>query len=178
MENVKVLITEEEIAKRVAELGAQITEDYAGKSILLIGVLKGAAVFMSDLMRRIDIPVEIDFMVVSSYGAGTQSAGDIKILKDTDVSVEGRDVLIAEDILDTGITLYNLKDLLLKRGAKSLKICTIFNKPSRRRSPIDADYVGFEVPDEFVVGYGLDYNQQYRNLPYLGILDSRVYGGK
>ena len=177
MENVKVLITEEEIKRRVDELGAQITKDYAGKSILLIGVLKGAAVFMADLMRSIDTSVEIDFMVVSSYGSGTQSAGNIKILKDTDVSVEGRDVLIAEDILDTGITLYNLKQLLLARGANSLKICTIFNKPARRKSPIEADYIGFEVPDEFVVGYGLDYNQKYRNLPYLGILDSSVYGG-
>ncbi|MBQ6553389.1 MAG: hypoxanthine phosphoribosyltransferase [Clostridia bacterium] len=177
MENVKMLITEDEIKRRVAELGAQITEDYAGKSILLIGVLKGAAVFMSDLMRAINLPVEIDFMVVSSYGAGTQSAGNIKIVKDTDVSVEGREVLIAEDILDTGITLYNLKELLLKRGAKSLKICTIFNKPARRKSPIEADYIGFDVPDEFVVGYGLDYDQKYRNLPYLGILDSSVYGG-
>ncbi|MBR5769728.1 MAG: hypoxanthine phosphoribosyltransferase, partial [Clostridia bacterium] len=143
--------------------------------ILLIGVLKGAAVFMSDLMRRIDVPVEIDFMVVSSYGSGTKSAGNIKILKDTDVSVEGRDVLIAEDILDTGITLYNLKELLLKRGAKSLKICTILNKQERRQSPITADYVGFEIPDEFVVGYGLDYDQKYRNLPYVGILDPSVY---
>lgn len=177
MENVKVLITEEEIRRKVKELGAHISADYAGRDILLIGVLKGAAVFMADLMRSIDVPVEIDFMAVSSYGSGTKSSGNIKILKDTDVSVEGRDVLIAEDILDTGITLNNLKDLLLKRGAKTLKICTIFNKPDRRQSPIVADYVGFDVPDEFVVGYGLDYNQQYRNLPYLGILDPSVYGG-
>ncbi|MBQ9557579.1 MAG: hypoxanthine phosphoribosyltransferase [Clostridia bacterium] len=176
MENIKVLITEEEIKRRVCELGAEITKDYAGKSILLIGVLKGAAVFMSDLMRCIDLPVEIDFMVVSSYGSGTKTSGNIKILKDTDVSVEGRDVIIAEDILDTGITLNNLKDLLLKRGAKSLKICTIFNKPARRKSPIEAEYVGFDVPDEFVIGYGLDYDQKYRNLPYLGVLDSSVYG--
>lgn len=178
MENVKVLITEEEIKRRVRELGAEITKDYAGKSILLIGVLKGAAVFMSDLMRCIDLPVEIDFMVVSSYGSGTKTSGNIKILKDTDVSVEGRDVIIAEDILDTGITLNNLKDLLLKRGAKSLKICTIFNKPARRKSPIEAEYVGFDVPDEFVIGYGLDYDQKYRNLPFLGILDPSVYGGR
>ena len=177
MEDVKVLITEEEIKRRVDELGAQITKDYAGKSILLIGVLKGAAVFMADLMRSIDLPVEIDFMAVSSYGSGTKTAGNIKILKDTDVSVEGRDVLIAEDILDTGITLNNLKQLLLKRGAKTLKICTIFNKPARRQADIEADYVGFDVPDEFVVGYGLDYAQKYRNLPYLGVLDSSVYGG-
>ncbi|MBO4584748.1 MAG: hypoxanthine phosphoribosyltransferase [Clostridia bacterium] len=175
MENVKVLISEEELSRKVDELGARISRDYAGKNILLIGVLKGAAVFMSDLMRRIDVPVEIDFMVVSSYGSGTKSAGNIKILKDTDVSVEGRDVLIAEDILDTGITLYNLKELLLKRGAKSLKICTILNKQERRQSPITADYVGFEIPDEFVVGYGLDYDQKYRNLPYVGILDPSVY---
>ena len=177
MENVKVLITEEEIRRKVKELGAHISADYAGRDILLIGVLKGAAVFMADLMRSIDVPVEIDFMAVSSYGSGTKSSGNIKILKDTDVSVEGRDVLIAEDILDTGITLNNLKDLLLKRGAKTLKICTIFNEPDRRQSPIVADYVGFDVPDEFVVGYGLDYNQQYRNLPYLGILDPSVYVG-
>ncbi len=178
MENIKVLITEEEIKRRVCELGAEITKDYAGKSILLIGVLKGAAVFMSDLMRCIDLPVEIDFMVVSSYGSGTKTSGNIKILKDTDVSVEGRDVIIAEDILDTGITLNNLKDLLLKRGAKSLKICTIFNKPARRKSPIEAEYVGFDVPDEFVIGYGLDYDQKYRNLPFLGILDPSVYGDR
>ncbi|MBR4439484.1 MAG: hypoxanthine phosphoribosyltransferase [Clostridia bacterium] len=175
MENVKVLISEEELSRKVDELGARISRDYAGKNILLIGVLKGAAVFMSDLMRRIDVPVEIDFMVVSSYGSGTKSAGNIKILKDTDVSVEGRDVLIAEDILDTGITLYNLKELLLKRGAKTLKICTILNKQERRQSPITADYVGFEIPDEFVVGYGLDYDQKYRNLPYVGILNPSVY---
>ena len=175
MENVKVLISEEELSRKVDELGARISRDYAGKNILLIGVLKGAAVFMSDLMRRIDVPVEIDFMVVSSYGSGTKSAGNIKILKDADVSVEGRDVLIAEDILDTGITLFNLKELLLKRGAKSLKICTILNKQERRQSPIVADYVGFEIPDEFVVGYGLDYAQKYRNLPYVGILDPSVY---
>ena len=175
MENVKVLISEEELSRKVDELGARISRDYAGKNILLIGVLKGAAVFMSDLMRRIDVPVEIDFMVVSSYGSGTKSAGNIKILKDTDVSVEGRDVLIAEDILDTGITLYNLKELLLKRGAKTLKICTILNKQERRQSPITADYVGFEIPDEFVVGYGLEYDQKYRNLPYVGILDPSVY---
>ena len=176
MEDIKVLITEEEIKRRVCELGAQITADYAGKSVLLLGVLKGAVVFMADLMRCIDLPVEIDFMVVSSYGSGTQTSGNVKILKDTDVSVEGRDVIIAEDILDTGITLNNLKELLLKRGAKSLRICTIFNKPARRKSPIEAEYVGFDVPDEFVVGYGLDYDQRYRNLPYLGILAPSVYG--
>ena len=176
MENVSVLISEEQIRERVKELGAQITKDYAGKEILLIGVLKGAVVFMSDLMRCIDLPVEIDFMSVSSYGSGTKTTGNIKILKDTDVSVEGRDILIAEDILDTGITLSNLKELLIKRGAKSLKICTILNKPGRRQSAVTADYVGFDVPDEFIVGYGLDYDKMYRNLPYVGILDPSVYG--
>lgn len=176
MENVSVLISEEQIRERVKELGAQITKDYAGKEILLIGVLKGAVVFMSDLMRCIDLPVEIDFMSVSSYGSGTKTTGNIKILKDTDVSVEGRDILIAEDILDTGITLSNLKELLIKRGAKSLKICTILNKPGRRQSAVVADYVGFDVPDEFIVGYGLDYDKMYRNLPYVGILDPSVYG--
>lgn len=178
MENVSVLISEKKLRAKVKELGAAITRDYAGKKLLLLGVLKGAAVFMADLMRCIDVPVEIDFMAVSSYGSGTMSSGNIKILKDTDVSVEGRDVLIAEDILDTGITLYNLRELLRQRGAKSIKICAILNKQERRKSDISADYVGFDIPDEFVVGYGLDYNQMYRNLPYVGILDSSVYGGR
>lgn len=175
MDDIKVLISEEQIQQKVKELGQQISKDYQGKEILLIGVLKGAVVFMADLMRNIDLPLQIDFMVVSSYGAGTKSTGNVKIIKDTDVSVTGKDIIIAEDILDTGVTLSNLKQLLTKRGANSIKICTILNKPSRRKVDLTADYVGFDIPDEFVVGYGLDYDQSLRNLPYIGVLNPEVY---
>lgn len=171
MNGIEVLISEEQLKEKVKELGEQITRDYKGKEILLIGVLKGAVVFMADLMRNIDLPLQIDFMVVSSYGAGTKSSGNVKIIKDTDVSVTGKDIIIAEDILDTGITLNNLIKLLSNRGANSIKICTILNKPSRRKVDLKPDYVGFDIPDEFVVGYGLDYDQKYRHLPFVGVLN-------
>ena len=171
MDNISVLISEQELKAKVKELGAQITEDYKDKNMLLIGVLRGGVIFMSDLMRYIDLPIEIDFMQVSSYGSGTVTSGNVKILKDTETSVEGRDVLIAEDILDTGTTLHSLIDLIRKRGATSVKICTILNKPARRRVELVPDYVGFDIPDKFVVGYGLDYDQKYRNLPYVSYLE-------
>ncbi len=171
MNKISVLISEEELQDKVKELGARVTEDYKDKNMLLIGVLRGGVVFMADLMRHIDFPVEIDFMQVSSYGSGTVSSGNVKILKDTETSVEGRDVLIAEDILDTGTTLHSLVELIKKRGANSVKICTILNKPARRKVELNADYVGFDIPDKFVVGYGLDYDQKYRNLPYVGVVE-------
>jgi len=169
--NISVLISEQELQQKVKELGAKITEDYKDKNLLLIGVLRGGVIFMSDLMRSIELPIEIDFMQVSSYGSGTVSSGNVKILKDTETSVEGRDVLIAEDILDTGTTLHSLVELIKKRGASSVKICTILNKPARRKVRLDAEYVGFNIPDKFVVGYGLDYDQKYRNLPFVGVIE-------
>ena len=156
-------------------MGKQISEDYKDKNLLLISVLKGSVVFMSDLMRSIKIPCKIDFMSVSSYGSGTESTGHVKIIKDLDIDLAGYDLLIVEDILDSGNTLYNLKNLLLGRNPKSVKICTFLDKPARRTADIKADYVGIEVPDDFVVGYGLDYNENYRNLPCLGILKRSVY---
>ncbi len=171
-----VLVSEEQLQKRVKELGAQISKDYAGKDLLLVSILKGSVVFMADLMRAIDIPNEIDFMVVSSYGgANTTSTGLVKIIKDLDADLSGKDVLIVEDILDTGVTLFNLVPMLQMRNPNSVKICTILDKPSRRKADIRADYTGIEVPDEFVVGYGLDYDEKYRNLPYVGVLKPEVY---
>lgn len=171
----KVLLTEQEIAKMISSMGKQISEDYKDKNLLLISVLKGSVVFMSDLMRSIKIPCKIDFMSVSSYGSGTESTGHVKIIKDLDIDLAGYDLLIVEDILDSGNTLYNLKKMLLGRNPKSVKICTFLDKPARRTADIKADYVGIEVPDDFVVGYGLDYNENYRNLPCLGILKRSVY---
>lgn len=171
----KVLISEETLQEKVAELAKQISEDYAGKDLLLVSVLKGGFVFAADLFRSLSIPASVDFMAVSSYGASSKSSGVVKILKDLDRPVEGKDVLIVEDILDSGVTLNYLKDLLLHRGVKSLKICTILNKPDRRKADIAADYVGFDIPDEFVVGYGLDYDEKYRNLPFVGILKREIY---
>ena len=171
----QVLFTEEQIKARVRELGAQITNDSKGKNILLCGILKGAVTFFTDLARCIDGPVEFDFMVCSSYGASTTSSGFVKIRKDLDSDVRGRDILIVEDIIDTGVTLSKLKPLLLERGAASVKIATLLSKPSRRKVDIPVDYNGFEIPDAFVVGYGLDYNSRYRNLPYIGVLKEEVY---
>lgn len=165
--NEKVLITEEQIKRRVDELGRQITEDYAGKEVFLIGILKGSVPFMADLMRRIDLDVEIDFMSVSSYGAGTVSDGDVKILKDLGEDISGRNVIIVEDIIDSGYTLSCLKKMLEERGPASVKICTMLDKPSRRRVDLKPDYCGFEVEDKFIVGYGLDFDQKYRQLPYI-----------
>lgn len=171
----KVLITEEEIQTKVKELGAQLTEEYRGKFPLVIGVLKGAMPFMSDLIRRIDTFLEMDFMDVSSYGQSTVSSGEVKIVKDLNTSVEGRDVLIVEDIIDSGLTLSYLVQLFQYRKAKSVKIVTLLDKPSGRKADIKADYAGFVVPNAFVVGYGLDYAEKYRNLPYIGILKPHVY---
>ena len=166
---IKTLLTREEVEKRIKELAKEIEKDYCGKDLLVIGLLKGSIMFMSDLIKEMDLPVMIDFMSVSSY-SGTTSTGVINALKDTDISVKDKDVLIVEDIIDTGLTLSHVKKLLEDRGAKSLKICTLLDKPSRRTIEMKGDYVGFEIPDEFVVGYGLDYDQHHRNLPYVGIV--------
>ena len=172
----KVLISEEQLQAKVAELGAQISRDYEGKDLLLVSILKGSVVFMADLMRAITEPCSIDFMVVSSYGgANTTSTGLVKIVKDLDQDLSGKDVLIVEDILDTGVTLSHLVPMLKLRRPNSVRLCTILSKPSRRKVDIEPDYCGFEVPDEFVVGYGLDYDEKYRNLPYVGVLKPEVY---
>lgn len=166
---IKTLLTREEVEKRIKELAKEIERDYQGKDLLVLGLLKGSIIFMSDLIKEIDLPLVIDFMSVSSY-CGTTSTGVINISKDTDIDVKDRDVLIVEDIIDTGLTLSHVRELLSGRGVKSLKICTLLDKPSRRTVEIKGDYTGFEIPDEFVVGYGLDYDQHHRNLPYIGIV--------
>lgn len=171
----EVLVSEEQLKARIAELGAQISKDYEGKNLVLVSILKGSVVFMADLMRAISIPCSIDFMVVSSYGSSTVTSGLVKIIKDLDGDLSGKDVLIVEDILDTGVTLSNLVPMLKLRNPSSVKICTILDKPSRRKADIQPDYEGFEVPDKFVVGYGLDYDEKYRNLPYVGVLKPEVY---
>lgn len=171
----RILFTEEELKSRVAELGRQITEDYAGRTPVIISILRGSYIFMADLTRQIDLPCTVDFMAVSSYGSGTSSSGQVRIIKDLSESIEGRDVLVVEDILDSGNTLSYLVEILKARHAASIKLCTLLDKPSRRTKPIQADYVGFPVEDLFVVGYGLDYAERYRNLPYIGILKPEVY---
>ncbi|CEG29567.1 hypoxanthine phosphoribosyltransferase [Bacillus sp. B-jedd] len=171
----KVLISEEEIQEKIRELGTRLTEDYQDKYPLAIGVLKGAMPFMGDLLKKMDCYLEMDFMDVSSYGNKTVSSGEVKILKDLDTSVEGRNLLIIEDIIDSGLTLSYLVELFRYRKAKSIKIVTLLDKPTGRKVDIAADYVGFEVPDAFVVGYGLDYAEKYRNLPYIGVLKPEVY---
>ena len=170
-----VLISEEEIQNKVKELGIQLTEEYKDRFPLAIGVLKGATLFMADLLKRIDTHLEMDFMDVSSYGKSTVSSGEVKIIKDLNASVEGRDIIIIEDIIDSGLTLSYLVELFYYRKAKSVKIVTLLDKPTGRKADIQADYIGFSVPDAFVVGYGLDYAEKYRNLPYIGILKPRVY---
>jgi len=170
-----IFFTEERITAKVKELGAMISEDYKGKDPLLVGVLKGSFMFMADLMRAITINCEVDFMAVSSYGAGTSSSGEVKINKDLNHDIAGKDVIIIEDILDSGITLSYLKKYLMNRQPASLRICALLDKPARRKTDICADYVGFECPDAFIVGYGLDYSEKYRNLPYIGELDPKVY---
>lgn len=167
-EKIKVLIPEDEVDKKISEIGEQISRDYEGEAVHLICVLKGGAFFMCELAKRIRIPVSMDFMSVSSYGGGTQSTGIIKIKKDLDEPLEGKNVIIVEDIVDTGKTLKSLKELLWSRKPKSLKICALLDKPSRRVADVHAEYICFEVPDVFVVGYGLDYDQKYRNYPYVG----------
>ena len=169
-----VLISAEEIQRKVSEMGRQISADYAGKEPVFVGVLKGCFIFMSDLMRNVDINCTMDFMAVSSY-SGTSTTGAVKINKDLSEDIEGRDVIIVEDILDSGITLSYLKGYLLNRKPASIKIATLMDKPARRRAEVYADYSCFEVPDAFVVGYGLDYNEKYRNLPYIGVLKPKIY---
>ena len=170
-----VLLSAEELAKRIGEIGAEITADYAGKEILMIGVLRGAVIFMADLARAIKVPVAIDFMAVSSYGVGTSSSGVVRILKDLDENVEGKHLLVVEDIIDSGLTLNYLLENLKSRKPASIKLCTLLNKPERRKVQVNIDYNGFNVPDYFVVGYGLDYAEKYRNLPFIGILKPAVY---
>ncbi|HOV79012.1 MAG TPA: hypoxanthine phosphoribosyltransferase [Bacillota bacterium] len=174
----RILFSGEEIQRRVAELGGQISADYAGKELLVVGILKGAMIFLADLVRHITVPTYFDFVAVSSYGASTQSSGVVRILKDIDRSIEGRHVLIVEDIVDTGLTLNYLVENFKSRGPAGVKVCTLLDKPSRRVVPVDIDYNGFVIPDEFVVGYGLDYNERYRNFPYIMVLSPRVYKGE
>lgn len=171
----EVLLSEEEIKARVRELGKQITRDYAGKTPFFLGVLKGCYVFMADLTRCVELPCSMDFMAVSSYGGGTSSTGAVRITKDLNRDIEGLDVIIVEDILDSGVTLSYLKEFLATRNPASVRIVTLLDKPARRKASITADYCGFTVPDEFVVGYGLDYAERYRNLPYIGILKPEIY---
>ena len=171
----KVLLTEEDIRQKVALMGAEISSAYDGKDLLLLSILKGSIVFMADLMRSISVPAEIDFMAVSSYGAGHKTSGVVKIVKDIDIELSGKDVLIVEDILDSGMTLNYLRSLLTGRNPGSIRVATLLDKPKRRKVDITADFVGFEVPDEFLVGYGLDYAEKYRNLPYIGVLKREVY---
>jgi hypoxanthine phosphoribosyltransferase len=170
-----ILISTEEVQAKVKELGAAISRDYAGKEILMIGVLRGAVIFMADLARAIDVPVAIDFMAVSSYGSSTSTSGVVRILKDLDESVEGRHLLIVEDIIDSGLTLNYLLDNLKSRNPASVRLCTLLSKPERRKVDVPVDFVGFTVPDEFVVGYGLDYAEKYRNLPFIAVLKPEVY---
>ena len=171
----KILVSEEKLREINKRLGAKITEDFKDKKLLVLGILKGCVFFMTDLVRNIDLPLSIDFMTVSSYGSGTESTGRVKITKDVDIDIKDYDVLIVEDILDSGKTLNYVSDILKTRGARSIKIVTLLDKPERRVAPITPDYVGCDVPDEFVVGYGLDYDQKYRNLPYIGQLRRSVY---
>ena len=166
----EILIDEETLHSRIAELGAQISDDYRGEDLLLIGVLKGAIFFMADLMRSIDIPCEVDFMAISSYGAGIDSSGVVRILKDLDVSIEGRNVLVVEDIIDSGLTLSYLLRNLEARDPASLEVCALLTKPERRENDVACRYVGFEIPNRFVIGYGLDFAERYRNLPFVGVL--------
>lgn len=171
----KVLIGEEALREKIAELGKALTLEYKDKFPLVICVLKGAVLFMSDLVQKIEAPLEMDFMAVSSYGDSTKTSGQVRIVKDLEKSVDGRDVLIVEDIVDSGLTLAYLIKLLQERNAKSIKVCSLLEKPERHIADVKIDYVGFVVPDEFVVGYGLDYAEKYRNLPYIGVLKEEVY---
>ncbi|HMM22186.1 MAG TPA: hypoxanthine phosphoribosyltransferase [Selenomonadales bacterium] len=178
IEDIKeVLVSTEAIATRVKELGEAISADYAGKDILMIGVLRGAVIFMADLARAISRPVALDFIAVSSYGASTHSSGVVRILKDLDEDVEGKHLLIVEDIIDSGLTLKYLVENLKSRKPASIKICTLLSKPSRRKVDVPVDYNGFTIPDQFVVGYGLDYAEKYRNLPFIGVLKPEAYSG-
>ncbi|MGN0294505.1 MAG: hypoxanthine phosphoribosyltransferase [Lachnospiraceae bacterium] len=170
-EKIRVLLTEEEVDCKISELGAEISKDYEGKTVHMICILKGGVCFMCELAKRITVPVSFDFMSVSSYGAGTESSGIIRIVKDLDEPLKGKDVLIVEDIIDSGRTLNHLCKLLQNREPASIRICTLLDKPSRRVKAVNVDYTAFQIPDEFVVGYGLDYDQKYRNLPYIGVVE-------
>lgn len=170
-EHIRVLLTEEEVDERIQAIGEQVSRDYAGKQVHLVCVLKGGSFFMCELAKRISVPVSLDFMAVSSYGATTKSSGVVKIVKDLDETVKGKDVLVVEDIVDSGRTLSYLLEMLKSREPASLRLCTLLDKPDRRVVPVHVDYTGFQIPDEFVVGYGLDYAQRYRNLPYIGVVE-------
>lgn len=167
----EIMITQEQINERARQIGAQITEDYKDEDVVLIGILRGAVLWMGDIMKNVDLDMIIDFMAVSSYGASTKSSGVVKIIKDLDSDIEGKNVIIVEDIVDSGTTLNYLKHYLQNRNTKSVRICTLLNKPAGRRVEIDVDYIGFEVDDRFIVGYGLDFDQKYRNLPYISFLE-------
>jgi hypoxanthine phosphoribosyltransferase len=173
----EVLFSEERLARRVGEIAEQITQDYQGQEIMLISVLRGSFVFMADLCRRIDLPCTIDFMAVSSYGNGTSSTGQVQITKDLSSDIAGKNIIVVEDILDSGNTLNYLLKVLEQRKPASIRLCTLLDKPERRVKPVEVHYTGFTIPDAFVVGYGLDYAEQYRNLPYIGVLKPEVYGG-
>ena len=172
----EILLDADTIAARVAELGAQLSADYADRNPVLLSVLKGAVVFLADLMRSMDVPSSIDLMELSSYGAGTETSGQVRILKDLSKSIEGRDVIVVEDIIDTGLTLNYLLRYLAERAPASISVCCLLDKPARRLADLEIDYRGFTIPDRFVVGYGLDFNERYRNLPYIGVLKPSVYG--
>ena len=174
-EKIKVMLSEQEVDAKICEIGKQISEDYAGKQVHLVCVLKGGSFFMCELAKRITVPVSLDFMSVSSYGSGVKTSGVVKIIKDLDIDLHGLDLLIVEDILDSGLTLDYIRNMLMDRKPNSIRICTLLDKPERRKANITADYKGFEIPDEFVVGYGLDYAEHYRNLPYIGVLKPEVY---
>ena len=171
----RVLISEEKIKERIKELAKVIEKDFAGKSPLMVGILKGSVVFFTDLVRAIDLDLTFDFMALSSYGAGTKSSGEVKMIKDLDRKIEGKSIIIVEDIIDSGYTMAYLKKMLMARNPAEIKICTLLDKPSRREADVHADYVGFEIENEYVVGYGMDYNGLYRNLPYIGVLSRHVY---
>jgi len=171
----EVLLTENDLANKISQIGKSISKDYEGRELILIGVLKGSVMFMADLMKKIEIPCSMDFMAVSSYGNSTKSTGVVRILKDLDFEIEGKDVLIVEDIIDTGVTLKYLVEYLKARKPNSLEICSLLNKQDRRKVDISAKYIGFEVPDFFLVGFGLDYAEKYRNLPFIGILKEEIY---
>lgn len=171
----KVILSKEQISERVRELGEIINQDYSDKQLFVIGILRGAAVFMADLIRQIDLPMELDFMAVSSYGISTKSSGVVRIVKDLDSTITDKDVLIVEDIVDSGLTLKYIVENLKSRKPASIRLCTLLDKPSRRVADVEVQYNGFIIPDEFVVGYGLDYGEKYRNLPYIGVLKPEVY---
>ncbi len=172
----EVLLSGDQIAARVAELGTQLAADYAGRTPVLVSVLKGSIVFLADLIRAMDVPLNVDLMEVSSYGSATESSGQVRILKDLSSSIEGRDVVVVEDIIDTGLTLNYLLRYLAERHPASVRVCCLLDKPARRLAEIEIDYRGFSIPDRFVIGYGLDYDERYRNLPYVGVLRPSIYG--